>query len=121
MLENMKIGQTKTVAAYDHKLGKAVVQFAEAYNNTMAWEHGGSVFVDSLKGPHTFFPAMEKEFGLKGKLLHLNKDHDIGMGEKSSGLLFGGRKTMCHVMEFPLHTADENLSAEYIKKYGLTL
>jgi hypothetical protein len=117
MLENMKIGQSKVVSHYDPKLGKAACQFAEAYNNTQAWEHGGSVFVDSLKYPKVFLQAMEKEFGLKGKVLHENKDHDIGVGNEGSGLPFGGRKTMCNVVEFPLHTADEHLAAEGIKKY----
>lgn len=117
----MKIGQSKVISHYDPKLGKAVCQHAEAYNNTNAWEHGGSVFVDSLKYPKVFLQSLDKEFGLKGKVLHENKDHDIGVGESSSGLPFGGRKTMCNVVEFPLHTANEKLVEKYMKDYGSQL
>jgi hypothetical protein len=87
-------------------LAKEMIESAHAYKNTYAWEHNGSVFIDSMKYPSVFLSVMAEDFNVTGEILHEEKSNpDILMGNKGTGLIFGGRDTICHVVEFKLPPA----------------
>jgi len=92
---------------------KKIMEHAQAYNNTNVWEHEGWVYIDSMKYPRVF--VREFDGVCTVEVLHevTFKDQNdpnymIAVGEKSTGLVFGGRKTICNVVRvkpsgFPPH------------------
>lgn len=85
-------------------LDSKIINSAQAYNNTIAWKHGNSVFVDSLKDPKIFLDIMKNEYGIKGQVRHIERiNKAVLTGEESTNHVFGGRKTNCNVIEFPLN------------------
>jgi len=77
-------------------INNRVIMECEAYNNTIAWEHEGAVYVDSLKGSRPFI-ALAHEYGYRFEVLHREHDELTQLGERSHGKEFGGRKCICHV------------------------
>jgi hypothetical protein len=76
----------------------------EAYNNTRAWEHNGYVYIDSMKYPRVFRREVDslggRDFEILMNVEECEENMDILMGCRSTGMVFGGKKTHCFVMRF---------------------
>lgn len=84
-------------------LAQKIIEFAHGHNNTNAWRNKDSVFIDSLKHPELFLNGIKENFGIEGKILHQEKERQEVLFEiEATGLPFGGRETICHVIEIPL-------------------
>lgn len=76
--------------------------YAMAYNNTLAWEADGKVFVDTAKCPKAMLAMIAKKFKVNGNILHETHDEMVLCGEEATGLVFGGKSTICNVIEICL-------------------
>lgn len=83
-------------------LANKMIEELEAFNNTRAWRHGNSIFCDTLKYPRGMLKFIEDKFEIKGIVRHEEHNPEVLSGDASTNLEFGGRKTICNVIEFPL-------------------
>jgi hypothetical protein len=82
---------------------KIIVE-AVAHNNTLAWEHEGNIYIDSMKYPRAMMNHIYEATGVMGYIMVGNEDighnAEILFGIKSSGIVVGGRETNCFVIKY---------------------
>lgn len=76
---------------------KLIKKIELAHNNTVCWQYDGWIYIDSLKYPECF-----KNYGSNFEIIHEVEDCEenkaILFGVEATGLVFGGRKTICNVV-----------------------